>query len=273
MKNKMDKVQTTPVITGERIKEYLEKGKRFDGRKLDEFRKIEIETGVSKNAEGSARVKIGNTEVVVGIKMDVGTPYPDSKDKGNLMVTAELLPLSSPRFENGPPKFPAIELGRVMDRVIREGKFIELEKLCIKEGEKVWTVYIDIYSINDDGNLFDAAGLGAIIALKNTKIPKYDEENGKVLFGELTDVKMPLSKEIPLSITINKIGKSILVDPNREEEDLIDTRVTIGSSNGIIHSMQKGEKGSLTVEEFSDVLDMSEKVYKDIFKKIEKHIK
>ena len=147
----------TSKITGERISQYLEKGKRFDGRNLEDFRKIEIETNVSKNAEGSARVKIGKTEVIVGVKMDVMEPYPDSVDKGNLMVTAELLPLSSERFESGPPKFSAIEIGRLTDRAIRESKFIQMEKLCIKEGEKVWSVYIDIYSLNDDGNLIDAA--------------------------------------------------------------------------------------------------------------------
>ena len=152
----MDKFYTTPEIIGERIKKYLKQGKRFDNRKTEEFREILVETGVSKNAEGSARVKIGNTEVIVGIKMSVGTPYPDSPNKGNLMTTAELLPLSSPRFESGPPKFEAIELGRIIDRGVRESKFIEFEKLCIKEGEKVWTVFIDIYSINDDGNLLDA---------------------------------------------------------------------------------------------------------------------
>ena len=271
--NKMDKYQTTPNITGQRIKTYLEEGKRFDGRKTDEFREINIETGVSKNAEGSARVKIGKTDVIVGIKMDVGTPYPDAQDKGNLMVTAELLPLSSPRFESGPPKFPAIELGRVIDRGIRESKFIDLKKLCIKKGEKVWTVFVDIYSINDDGNLLDAAGLGAILALKDAKIPKYDEKNELVLYGELTDKNLPLSKDIPLSLTIHKIGNSLIVDPTREEEDISETRVTIGSSNGIISSMQKGDKTSLSVEEFSKILDLSEKIYKDIFKKIEKFFK
>ncbi len=269
----MDKVQTTSDITGERIKKYLEEGKRFDGRGLEEFRDITIETGVSKNAEGSARVKIGKTEVIVGVKMDVGEPYADSPDRGNLMVTAELLPLSSPRFENGPPKFPAIELGRVLDRGIRESKFIELEKLCIKEGEKVWTVFIDIYSINDEGNLLDAAGIGAIAALKNAKIPKYDEKKGQVLYGELTNKSLPLSKEIPISITVHKIKDSLIVDPTREEEDISETRVTVGSSNGVISSMQKGDSKSLRVEEMSKILELIEKTERDIFKKIEEFLK
>lgn len=269
----MDKVQTTSDITGERIKRYLEQGKRFDGRGLDEFREIVVETGVSKNAEGSARVKIGNTEVIVGVKMDVATPYPDSPNKGNMMVTAELLPLSSPRFESGPPKFPAIELGRVIDRGIRESKFIDMEKLCIKEGEKVWTVFIDIYTINDDGNLFDAAGLGAIIALKNAKIPKYDEENEKVLYGELSEENVPTKKEVPISITVHKIDGKFVVDPTREEEDISETRITIGSTDGVISSMQKGEKSALTIEEFSEALDLVNKVYKDIFKNLGEYLK
>jgi len=263
----------TSNLTGQRIKKYMQEGKRFDGRKLDEFREIFIETGVSKNAEGSARVKIGKTEVLVGVKMNVGEPYPDSPDKGNLMVTAELLPLSSPRFENGPPKFPTIELGRVIDRGIRESKFIDFEKLCIKEGEKVWTVFIDIYSINDDGNLLDAAGIGAIAALKNAKIPKYDKKEEKIIYEEKTKEKIPLAKDIPIAITIHKIGNNLIVDPTRQEEDISEARVTIGSSNGIISSLQKGSETSLKEEEFYKILNLCEKIERDVFKKIEKFLK
>jgi len=263
----------TSKLTGERIEEYLKSGKRFDGRKSEEFRNIEIETGISKNAEGSARVKIGKTEVLVGVKMDVSEPYPDSPDKGNLMVTAELLPLSSERFELGPPKIEAIELARVIDRAIRESKFIELEELCIKEGEKVWTVFIDIYSINADGNLLDAAGIGAIIALKNSKIPKYDKKNEKVLYGELSDKNIPLKKEVPLSITVHKIGDNLIVDPTQEEEDISETRVTVGSHNGIISSMQKGNSKELSEEEMYKILDLIEKIWKKLYSKIEKFLK
>lgn len=179
----------TPKITKERIEKYLSEGKRFDGRKPNQFRDIEVELGVSKKAEGSARVKLGKTEVIVGVKMNTAEPYPDSPNKGNLIVSAELLPLSSPRFESGPPKFPVIEFGRVLDRGIRESKFIQFDKLCIKEGEKVWNVFVDVYTINDDGNLLDAAGIAAVIALKNAEIPKYDEKEDKVLFGESSGKK------------------------------------------------------------------------------------
>jgi len=262
----------TARVTGERIKQFLQEGKRFDGRAPEEFREISIETGVSKKAEGSARVRIGNTEVIAGVKMDVVEPYADSANKGNLMVSTELLPLSSERFESGPPRFPAIEIGRLTDRAIRESKFIQMEKLCIKEGEKVWAVFVDIYSLNNDGNLIDAAGIAAVAALRTARIPKYDEEAGKVLYGEWTDKKIPLEKEPPIIITVHKLGNKWIVDPTLEEEDVSEAKVTIGATlDGSISSIQKGEPREIGIEEFEQVLDMAEKVRKKVFKEIEKY--
>ena len=263
----------TPRLTAERIREYLSQGKRFDERGPEEFREISIEGDVSNKAEGSARVKVGKTEVVVGVKMGVAAPYPDSPNKGNLMVTSELLPLSSSRYESGPPKFSAIELGRLVDRAIRESKFIDFEKLCIKEGEKVWAVFIDIYSINDDGNLVDASCIGAVAALKMARMPKYDEKEGKIIYDEPTDKKLPLTKDIPICITGHKIGNTIIVDPTQEEEDISETRITIGATpEGVISSMQKGNPIELSIEEVHNILNITEKVRKKVYLNVEKFL-
>lgn len=267
-----EEIEITPEVTAERIKKYLEQEKRFDGRKTDEFRDLIIEKNISKKAEGSVRVKLGKTEVLVGVKMDVAEPYPDSPDKGNLMVTAEFLPLSSSRIELGPPKFDSIEVGRIIDRIIRESKFIELEKLCIKEGEKVWTVFIDIYTINDDGNILDAAGMGAVAALKLAKVPKYDEKNKKVLYEEHQG-NIPLRKMNPFTITVHKIGGHLILDPTREEEDVSETRISVGTSDGIIHSLQKGNSSYFSVEEIRESFDIVEKAWKELFKKVEAQLK
>lgn len=264
----------TSRLTGKRIAEYLSEGKRFDGRGLDEFRELTIEKDVSKKAEGSVRVRLGKTEVLVGVKLGTATPYPDSPNKGNLMVTAELLPLSSPRIELGPPKFPAIELGRLIDRGIRESKFIDFEKLCIKEGEKVWQVFVDIYSINDDGNLIDAAGIGAIAALSITKMPKYNEEEDKILYDEDSGEKIPLTKDIPVTVTARRIGESIIVDPTLEEEDVCETKVTIGATmDGKISSLQKGDSAEISIKEMGEIIDITEKARKKLFEKLEKFLK
>ena len=121
--------------------------------------------------------------------------------------------------------------------------------------------------------MLDAAGIGAIAALKNAKIPQYDKKTEKVIYGELSEKKLPLKKDIPLSITFHKIGNSLIIDPTREEEDVSETRVTIGSSNGISSSMQKGNSKELSEEEMYKILDSLEKIWKKLFSKIEKFLK
>ena len=91
------------------VEKALKEDLRYDGRKKEDFREIMIEYDISKSAEGSVRVKIGDTEVLAGVKMGVEAPYPDTPDTGNLMVNVELLPLSSARFEPGPPSMEAMK--------------------------------------------------------------------------------------------------------------------------------------------------------------------
>lgn len=246
-------------ITKEKFRKMFSEGKRFDSRGLLDHRGIDVSYDVSNQAEGSARVKIGNTEVVVGIKLGLGTPYPDSPDKGNLMCSAELLPLASPRFESGPPGFKAIELARLIDRAIRESGMIDFTKLCIEKGEKVWTIFVDIIPINDDGNLIDAACIAAIAALRKSKMPELDED-GNVDYYNRKD-PLPLSDEIaPISFSFFKLGDSIVMDPTREEEEVCDTRITFGiSMNGkkhTINSCQKAGPAPLKKDELKKILDI-----------------
>jgi exosome complex component RRP42 len=240
------------------MNDFFRKGIRFDGRKFDEYRKITVETGVSKSAEGSCRVKIGETEVMVGVKFELGKPYPDSPDEGTIMVGAELLPMSNPEFEPGPPSIQAVEIARVVDRGIRESKVIDFQKLCVKEGEQCWVVLIDVMTINVDGNLFDAAALGALIALKEARIPKI--ENDRVVYKELTKEKLPLSKKDPVSVTVCKIGNTYIVDPTAEEEKVVDARLTVATTNeGKICAMQKGGVAPLSLEDIDAMVELASK--------------
>lgn len=263
-------------ITKKRIREFLDKEKRFDDRKLLEFRKIEIETGISKNAEGSARVKIGDTEVVAGVKVDITEPYVDSEDEGTLITIAELLPLSSPKYEPGPPRIGAIEIARIVDRGVRESGFIDFKKLCIKRGEKVYGIFLDIYSINDDGNLIDASCLASVAALLTAKMPKYDTKTEKIKYGELTDKKLPLTKKIPFTITFYKIGSKILIDPISEEEEASDARLSLAITKDKevkINAMQKGNAETFTQEEIGKIIDLGIEKFKALEKEVIKKIK
>ncbi len=226
---------------------------RIDGRSLTEYRKpIEIHYGVSKTAEGSAQVKIGETEIIVGVKMEVTEPYPDTPDEGTIIVGAELLPLSNPEFELGPPGIQAIELARVVDRGIRESRAINFKKLCIEPGKKVWTLLIDICTLNDAGNLVDASSLGALAALRDARFPKYDGE--KVDYKERTNQGLPLEK-IPIAVTVVKIGNGFIIDPDIEEEKVIDSRLTVSSiDDNILCALQKGGDYPLTMEDIDEMI-------------------
>lgn len=238
-------------MTTDHLVKTLNSGARYDGRGFEEIREISVETGVSKSAEGSARVRFGKTDVIVGIKMSVETPYPDTADQGNLAVNAELLPMSSPEFEAGPPGIAAVELARVVDRGIRESKAIDQKKLCITAGEKVWSVMIDICTINDAGNLIDASALAAVAALKDAKFPKY--ENGQIDYSEHTE-RLPIAKE-PVTLTVYKIGGNMIVDPIHEEEKAVDARLTAAVlKDGSICALQKGGASPLTAEEIDAML-------------------
>lgn len=249
------------------ILELLKKGKRIDGRGALDYRQpVEVQYTAVNGAEGSARVKIGETEVIVGVKLSIDKPYPDTPDEGCLMVGAELLPLSNPEFELGAPGIQAIELGRVIDRGIREGKAIDVKKLCIEEGEKVWFIAVDICPINDDGNLFDASALGAIAALKDTKFPEYKDD--KVNYDVKTDKALPLL-DTPVAVTVRKIGGDFIIDPNIEEESAIDARLTVAvDQEGNIVAMQKGGDSAVTAEDVDKMIGIALEKEKELRSKL-----
>jgi len=78
------------------------KGKRQDGRGFKDLRDIKLETNIISKAEGSAKVTLGDTQVLVGVKLQTGTPFPDSQDEGVIITNLELNPIASPEFEPGP---------------------------------------------------------------------------------------------------------------------------------------------------------------------------
>jgi exosome complex component RRP42 len=241
----------------------LENGERLDGRKLDVFRDIKIETNVVKRAEGSARVKFGKTDVIVGIKTEIGKPFPDMPNMGILKTEAEFTPIASPDFESGPPGEDATELARIVDRGIRESEMIDLEKLCIKEGEKAWEVFVDIQMINHDGNLIDASALAAVAALRITKVPKLEDDK---IIRDKFEMKLPLL-HTPITVTVGKFSDKFIVDPSMEEEEVLDSKISVAvMENGNICAMQKSGEGSLSMEDINEMIDLAVKKSKELRK-------
>jgi exosome complex component RRP42 len=248
-------------IKRDHIHKLISKGRRVDGRMWDEYRPISIETNYIESAEGSARVKLGNTDVLVGVKSVIGTPFADTPNKGVLSTNAELIPMGSPSFEAGPPDENSIELARVVDRGIRESQMIDLEKMCLEPGKEVWMNFVDIYVLDYDGNLFDAAFLGAISALKNVMVPAKANDRGD-------DYPLPI-RHLPISVTAVQIENSILVDPTLDEEKVAEARLTVTTDeNGDLRAMQKGLAGAFTLDQIYKCVETSQRLGNDLRKLI-----
>ncbi|MEA1925036.1 MAG: exosome complex protein Rrp42 [Candidatus Altiarchaeota archaeon] len=243
----------------------LKEDRRIDNRKLDEFRKIKIEKGYSsEKAPGSAFINLGDTKVLVGISMGVGEPYPDRPKSGVMTTNVELRPIASPLFESGPPREKAIEIARVVDRGIRESGAIDVDNLFIEEG-KVWIAFIDIHVLDDRGNILNAAGIAAIAALLDTRLPKY--EDGLVIRGEW-EGKLPVTCT-PVPVTHVKIGDKLVVDPNLDEEYARTTQLTVTTTDAI-NAMQKSGIGEFSSEEVDKAIDTSFKKAKEIREIVER---
>lgn len=232
------------------VRDLCRKGKRPDERELDEYRNAEITKGVINTAEGSAQIKLGNTQVLVGIKFDKATPYADRPTQGVFSTSSELLPMASPTFEPGPPNPRSIELARVVDRGIRSAEIVDLDKFFIAEGS-VLAMYMDIYVLDHDGNLIDAAGLAAMSALQDTKMPKLEE--GKIVRGEYTG-NLEL-KGVVIPTTFAKIENTFVCDPGLDEEAAMDARVTIATCNERVCAIQKGGSGAITQKDMDLLID------------------
>jgi len=252
------------------IADLLAKGERVDGREFGEYRPIEIEPNpVAAKAEGSAMVRLGGTSVVAGVKVLTGEPYPDTPDEGVVMVTAELAPIASPLFELGPPKEDAIELARVVDRGVRESESVDVHKLCIEPGKKVYMIFCDIYPLEYDGNLIDASSIAANAALLGTRYPEQKLENDQLVeTGKMLELPM---KNMAIEHTVSKIGTHLVIDPLLKEEMVQDCRLTMAiDRNDNFTAMQKGGgKGPMSLELINNAMGMaldSTKVIRDLIR-------
>ena len=248
----------------DQLTDAISKGRRLDGRGMSEYRKLEIRPGIIPKAEGSARVKLGDTEVMAGVKIEHGKPFPDTPDQGVLIINAEVLPLASEYAEPGPPDEDAIELARVVDRGIRESKMVDVNKLVIVPGKEVYLMYVDISVISSGGNLFDASSYAVVAALMNTKFKILkQEENGSVTpTDEMSELPIV---DLPVSITAVKIKKGIILDPDVEEESINDGRLTIAyDQEGNLCAIQKGQASGLKVEEIMEIVKMGKEKVPEI---------
>ncbi len=76
-------------------------------------------------------------------------------------------------------------------------------------------------------------------------------------------------KELPIPVTILKIGDKYLVDPCLDEEESMDARLTVSTTeNGKVCAMQKGGDMALSEEDIEKMVEISVKKGKELRKLI-----
>ncbi|KZV42798.1 serrate RNA effector molecule-like [Dorcoceras hygrometricum] len=222
---------------------------RSDGRPLGRARATTVVLGAADSANGSAMAKIGCTTMLAAIKLEVMTPSMDAPDEGCIAIDFHMPPICSPLVRPGRPAELAPVLSKQLsDNILRQELYdtllvpINIRKTIIRLTCKAaWMAYLDVYCLDADGALFDAALLSAVAALSHLQIPAVAlNDNGRIVVVSDVDAgsrreKEPINREnrkLHLSTSIFSLTciihkNYILADPTSEEESVMETYLTV----------------------------------------------
>lgn len=239
---------------------------REDGRGCEDYRHMTLETGVVSNTSGSSRVRLANTDILVGIKAELGAPAPDQQDKGRLEFFVDCSANATPEFEGRGGEELASEITNMLIRVYNSPGCLDLKELCIIPKQQCWVLYIDILLLECGGNLFDAASVAVKAALFDLKIPRVSvtQDEGHVeleISDDPYDVQTVDVNSSPCIVTLSKIGHCHVVDASQREEACCLARLILGvTGSGSVTGMKKEGSGSLDPSSIDDMLDTGKRV-------------
>ncbi|PWA79919.1 3'-5'-exoribonuclease family protein [Artemisia annua] len=217
---------------------------RVDGRRPFDYRTLTIRFG---SEDGSSEVQLGQTQVIGFVTGQLVQPYRDRPNEGTFAIYTEFSPMADPSFEPGRPGDSAIELGRIVDRGLRESRAVDTESLCVIAGKLVWAIRIDLHIIDNAGNLVDAANIAALAALSTFTRPEctFGGEDGQELIVHPPDEREPLPliiHHLPVAVTFGFIGDDniVVIDPTHYEEAVMGGSMTATlNTNGDVCAIQK----------------------------------
>ncbi|KAE8673737.1 Protein ECERIFERUM 7 [Hibiscus syriacus] len=245
---------------------------RTDGRKPFEFRNIIINFD---REDGYAEVQLGQTRVMGIVTAKFVQPYQDRPNEGTLSIYTEFSPMADPSFEAGRPGESSVELGRIIDRGLRESRAVDTESLCIVAGKLVWAIRIDIHILDNGGNLVDAANMAALAALMTFRRPECSlggEDDQEVIIHppEMRDPVPLIVHHLPIAVTFGFFDESVVViDPTHNEEAVMAGRmIATVNANGDICAIQKAGGEGVSQRVIMQCLQLAATKAADITKQI-----
>ena len=222
---------------------------RPSGRSLDQMRDVTIETNVTKHAEGSCMIKVGDTHVLCTATLEERVP-PFVKGSGLGWVTAEygMLPRSTTsrmrrEATAGKQGGRTVEIQRLIGRSLRAG----VDRVAL--GERQITIDCDV--IQADGGTRCAAITGGWVALKLAvnKLMK----TGAVITDPLIDPVAAVSCGI-------YAGQSVLdLDYPEDSEAGVDGNFIMKGSKKLIEVQMSAEGQVFSRAQMNELMDLAEK--------------
>ncbi|GFZ05761.1 3'-5'-exoribonuclease family protein [Actinidia rufa] len=257
---------------------------RSDGRKRLTYRPISVETGIIPQANGSARVKLGATDVIASVKAELGKPSPFQPDRGKVAIYVDCSPTAAPIFEGRGGEELSAELSAALQRSLLGGKSgtgagIDLSSLSIVEGKICWDLYIDGLVVSSDGNLLDALGAAIKAALSNTGIPKVNvaasassDEQPEVDISDEEYLQFDTSG-VPVIVTLTKVGRHYIVDATSEEESQMSSALSVSINRlGRICGLTKRGGAGLDPSVILDMTSVAKHVSEQLLNNLESEI-
>jgi exosome complex component RRP41 len=215
-------------------------GKRLDGRMPGDLRPVRIESGVLKNAAGSAYVEWGSNKILAAVygPREALPKHTSDPEKAVIKCRYQMAPFSSLE-EHGRtgPNRRAIEISKVTKEVF--------ENVIIRENFPGSEISIFVEVLQSDGGTRAAGITAAAVALAGSGIPMTD---------------------IPYAVSIGKIGEHIVIDLNKIEDNYSDADVPIAISPRQDKILLLQMDGNMTREEVSKALSMAKESGKIITK-------
>eukprot|EP01135_Chromosphaera_perkinsii_P011960 Nk52_evm13s2542 gene=Nk52_evmTU13s2542 len=191
----------------EYYRKFVAEGIRPDGRGLTESRPVSIVCDCLSSADSSAIVRMGNSSVTCGIKLQLAKPLPLFPGLGFVVPNVELSPSCRAGVIKGPPSEEEQLIGSLIERVLCPSNIaaatslkglteyrssrnvnstntntcceydsrydvIDRRLLCVEEGELVWSLHCDVVCLDYDAGLLEASLIALMAALSNLTLPK-----------------------------------------------------------------------------------------------------
>ncbi|WP_140984238.1 ribonuclease PH [Asticcacaulis tiandongensis] len=228
---------------------------RPSNRQADELRKVTLETGITRYAEGSCLVSFGHTKVLVTASVEQGVP-PFLKGKGQGWVTAEygMLPRSTHTRSRreaaaGKQSGRTQEIQRLIGRSLRA--VTDLKAL----GERQITIDCDV--IQADGGTRTASITGAWVA--------YSLAVQKLLEQKLITTNPILDQVAAISCGIYNDTPVLDLDYDEDSTAETDANFVLTGTQQIVEIQATGEKRGFSRDEYNTLFDLAEKGTQELF--------